>query len=88
MDEFDDPHDCLCNGQKNLLGYALMKAREKIKSNREKFSEAELRAIYAPQDVSKPLEREANKKPILMNKTTLSRPTIDEETPSGDDQAN
>lgn len=48
MDEFDDPHDCLVHGQKNLLGYALMKAREKIKSNREKFSEAELRVFYAP----------------------------------------
>jgi hypothetical protein len=24
MDEYDDPHDCLFNGQQNLLGYALM----------------------------------------------------------------
>lgn len=35
MDEYDDPHDCLVNGQKNLLGYALIKAREKIRSNRD-----------------------------------------------------
>jgi len=30
FDEFDDPEDCLSNGQKNLLGYALMQARTKI----------------------------------------------------------
>lgn len=43
MDEFDDPHDCLVNGQKNLLGYALMKARERIRANRDKFSDQELK---------------------------------------------
>jgi predicted NAD-dependent protein-ADP-ribosyltransferase YbiA (DUF1768 family) len=30
FDEFDDPEDCLSNGQKNLLGYALMQARAQI----------------------------------------------------------